>query len=85
MSVNGFTAAIFAVLSVSIALVLSPWNTASLGTNLEIDATASVVREKVRSPEKQMCGAIRITKRHWSLQAYTHSSRIYAEYLMTSA
>jgi hypothetical protein len=48
MYLNGSIAAIVAVLSVSIALVLSPWNTASIETSLEIDTIASVVREKVR-------------------------------------
>jgi hypothetical protein len=64
MSLNGLVSAIVATLSVSIALVLSPWNIASLGTSLEIDTTASVVREKVRLRKKQMRSAIRLTKRH---------------------
>jgi hypothetical protein len=64
MSLNGLVSAIVAILSVSIALVLSPWNIASLGTSLEIDTTASVVREKVRLRKKQMRSAIRLTKRH---------------------
>jgi hypothetical protein len=64
MSLNGLVSAIVAILSVSIALVLSPSNIASLGTSLEIDTTASVVREKVRLRKKQMRSAIRLTKRH---------------------
>lgn len=42
-----------AICSISIALVLSPWNTASLRTTLAINATAAVVREKIRFPYRQ--------------------------------
>jgi len=48
MLLNAALATIVAVLGVFIALVLSPWNSASLYTTEDIDTTAAVVREKVR-------------------------------------
>jgi len=47
MFFNSFLAPVVAIVSISVALVLSPWNTASLYTTEEIDAPAAVVREKV--------------------------------------
>jgi hypothetical protein len=49
MLLNGFSATIIAILSIFVALILSPWDTASLYTVEDIDATAAVVREKVRN------------------------------------
>jgi hypothetical protein len=47
MLLNGVSATVTAILGISIALVLSPWNSASLYTAEDINATAAVVREKV--------------------------------------
>ena len=48
MFLNSMFATIVAILGVCAALVLSPWNSASLYMSEVIDASASVVREKVR-------------------------------------
>lgn len=47
MLLNGVFATIVAILGISIALVFSPWNTASLYTTQDVNATAATVREKV--------------------------------------
>jgi hypothetical protein len=48
MFLNRVLAPTVALLSISVALLLSPWNTASLHTTEDINAAASIVREKVR-------------------------------------
>lgn len=55
MSLDRVLAIVVATCSMVIALVLSPWNTASLRTTLEINTTAAIVREKVHTPHAQ-CG-----------------------------
>jgi hypothetical protein len=62
MLLNGVFATIIAILGISIALVLSPWNSASLYTTEDINATAAVVREKVRGavrPQDTHCSSTR--------------------------
>jgi hypothetical protein len=62
MLLNGAFAIIVAIFGISIALILSPWNTASLYTTENINATAAVVREKVRRaarPQDTHCSSTR--------------------------
>ncbi|KAM0712517.1 hypothetical protein Q7P37_011614 [Cladosporium fusiforme] len=66
-TLNGFLAATAALCSVSVALVLSPWNTASLETTEDINATASVVREKLTTSSLHPCSASTSpSKKQWT-------------------
>ena len=47
MLLNGVFATIIAILDIYAALVLSPWNSASLYTTEDFDTTAAIVRERV--------------------------------------